>query len=68
MSGLSALSNTLHGRGDADPAVIARLSPTLTDTLDYYEKILATRQHLARDEFTPVDLWEGIWRWRQPTA
>ena len=37
------------GQGDPEPAIVARHRSTLTDTLDYYEKILGTRKHLAKE-------------------
>lgn len=35
------------GRGEADPAAVLQLRASLAQILDYYEKVLATRQYLA---------------------
>ncbi|CAI4220159.1 unnamed protein product [Parascedosporium putredinis] len=49
------------GRGDADPAAVLQLRASLAQVLDYYEKVLATRQYLAGNEFSLVDLYHLPW-------
>ncbi|PKS08087.1 hypothetical protein jhhlp_005362 [Lomentospora prolificans] len=59
--GYEHIFKKFSGHGDADPAAVTRFRNTLTTTLDYYDKILATRKYLAGDDFSLVDLYHLPW-------
>ncbi|KEZ44982.1 hypothetical protein SAPIO_CDS2368 [Scedosporium apiospermum] len=48
-------------RGDADADAVAAHRATLSDTLDHYERVLATRQYLASNDFSLIDLYHLPW-------
>ncbi|KAH7126108.1 thioredoxin-like protein [Dactylonectria macrodidyma] len=49
------------GLGGPDAAEVDKLTATLITTLDYYEEVTSSKQHLAGDKFSLVDLYHLPW-------
>lgn len=47
----------MFGGGDADPAIVEKLTATLNAKLDAYETILSKQKYLAGDSYTLADLF-----------
>ncbi|KAL3420362.1 hypothetical protein PVAG01_08861 [Phlyctema vagabunda] len=54
-------SCSFSGGGDANPDEVDKALSILTTCLDYYERVLDTRDYLAGDEFPLVDIYVMSW-------
>ncbi|KAF5012590.1 hypothetical protein FDECE_1357 [Fusarium decemcellulare] len=49
------------GHGDPDPAAVEKLKALLINTLKHYETILSSRDYIAGNEFSLVDIYHMPW-------